>query len=403
MYYEKELSFFINIMEACSIKSQIVTSANIPFDIDYGIRISENLQADYLKQFSLDDKPRNKITKLIDTFQSTYFFIPLPQTENNKTLIIGPYMDKAVSSAEIEAGSTSLSLLPSAIKNIQKYFDTVPYIQDDSFINNAVKCFSDIILPESGKFTLITADSDIFDASIHIRNKQVDESESPIASIQAVERAYEMENKLLNAVSQGLAHKAEAVFGKIKPSSMLEARFTDKLRNAKNFMLVLNTLSRKAVEQSGVHPIYIDSISTDFSLKIESAPNVDECDKLFFEMIKKYSLLVQQHSHKGYSLLVQRVITSIDTDITADLSLKNMAKLLNVNPSYLSTLFKKETGITLTEYVNKKRIERAKKLLKSGDLQIQTVAQSCGMLDVNYFTKLFKKHTGVTPKEYKNI
>ena len=118
-------------------------------------------------------------------------------------------------------------------------------------------------------------------------------------------------------------------------------------------------------------------------------------------MVRKYSRLVQKHSQKGYSLLVQKVITCIDTDITADLSLKTQAKLLNVNPSYLSTLFRKETGVTLTDYVNQKRVERAKQLLKAGNTQIQTVAQNCGMLDVNYFTKIFKKYTGVTPKEYR--
>ena len=75
--------------------------------------------------------------------------------------------------------------------------------------------------------------------------------------------------------------------------------------------------------------------------------------------------------------------------------------MLNVNASYLSKLFKKETGITLTEYVAKKRIEQAAFLLTSTNLQIQTVAQNCGIYDVNYFTKLFKKHTGKTPKEYR--
>ena len=184
---------------------------------------------------------------------------------------------------------------------------------------------------------------------------------------------------------------------------MLESRITDKLRNAKNFLIVFNTLARKAVEQGGVHPIYIDSVSSDFAIKIEACQSTSDCDDLFFSIARKYSRLVQKHSQKNYSLLVQKVITCIDTDITADLSLKTQAKLLNVNPSYLSSLFKKETGVTLTDYVNKKRVERAKQLLKAGNTQIQTVAQNCGILDVNYFTKIFKKYEGITPKEYRNI
>lgn len=104
---------------------------------------------------------------------------------------------------------------------------------------------------------------------------------------------------------------------------------------------------------------------------------------------------------KGYSLLVQKVITRIDSDLTTDLSLKTQAHLLDVNPSYLSTLFKKETGLTLTDYVNKKRVENAVFLLNTTTMQIQTIAQYCGIADVNYFTKIFKKYIGKTPKEYR--
>ena len=70
-----------------------------------------------------------------------------------------------------------------------------------------------------------------------------------------------------------------------------------------------------------------------------------------------------------------------------------------MNASYLSTLFKKETGITLTEFVNRSRIDQAIFLLNTTDMQIQSVAQNCGIPDVNYFTKLFKRMIGKTPKE----
>ena len=120
------------------------------------------------------------------------------------------------------------------------------------------------------------------------------------------------------------------------------------------------------------------------------------------EMVRRYCLLVRNHSMKGYSLLIRKVLTQIDYDLTADLSLKNLASQLNVNPSYLSTLFKKETGSTLTEYVNQKRIEHAIFLLNSSSLQIQMIAQYSGIPDVNYFTKTFKKIIGITPKEYRD-
>ncbi len=108
------------------------------------------------------------------------------------------------------------------------------------------------------------------------------------------------------------------------------------------------------------------------------------------------------HSLQKYSLHVQKAMTIVDSDLTADLSLKTVSGILGINESYFSSLFRKETGKTFTHFVNQKRIEQARKLLISTSLQIQTVAQLCGILDVNYFSKLFQKHTGMSPSEFRN-
>ena len=118
-------------------------------------------------------------------------------------------------------------------------------------------------------------------------------------------------------------------------------------------------------------------------------------------MIRKYCLLVKNHSLKDYSLLIQKVIARIDVDLTADHSLKIYANLLSVHPSYLSSLFHKETGLTLTEYVNQKRVEHGVFLLNTTKMQIQMIAQQCGIPDINYFTRIFKKQYGITPSEYR--
>lgn len=104
---------------------------------------------------------------------------------------------------------------------------------------------------------------------------------------------------------------------------------------------------------------------------------------------------------KDYSLPIQKAITYISTDLTADLSLKSLANQVNVNASYLSTLFKKEVGVPLTEYVNRNRIEYSKTLLSGTDLAIKTIAIYSGIPDIQYFTRMFKRITGMTPKAYR--
>ena len=69
---------------------------------------------------------------------------------------------------------------------------------------------------------------------------------------------------------------------------------------------------------------------------------------------------------------------------------------------YLSRRFKQEVGVTLTEYVNQKRIERAEALLKVTELPVSEVAAAVGILDGNYFSRLFRKQTGMSPSKYRN-
>ena len=118
-------------------------------------------------------------------------------------------------------------------------------------------------------------------------------------------------------------------------------------------------------------------------------------------MIRGYCRLVNTYNLRDYSLPIQKAITYISTDLTSDLSLKSLAGQLNVNSSYLSTLFKKETGLPLTEYVNRRRIDMAKELLANTSYPLKSIATQCGISDIQYFTRMFKRITGMTPKTYR--
>lgn len=224
--------------------------------------------------------------------------------------------------------------------------------------------------------------------------------ENAVLNMRALEDRYERENQLLQAISRGQAHRAETLFAGFDPMALQE-RSASPLRNIKNYAVICNTLFRKSAEIGGVHPLYIDQYSSRFAIQIEQSASVEGVSRLLFRMIHSYCLLVNNHSMKHYSLPVRKVLIRIDSDLTADLGLKAQAEYLEINPSYLSTLFKKETGVSLTEYVNRRRIEHGILLLNTTNLQIQAIAAHCGIPDVNYFTKLFKKATGLTPMAYR--
>ncbi|MBQ8504504.1 MAG: helix-turn-helix domain-containing protein [Clostridia bacterium] len=220
-------------------------------------------------------------------------------------------------------------------------------------------------------------------------------------SIKEIETRYGLENEMIRAVSRGSYKKLSKLFTANDFARGIEKRVDDPVRNMKNYMIILNTLLRKGAEVGNVHPFYIHGVSSEFAMRIENSKTEKDIEKLWDDMIYSYCRLVKTHAAKGYSPLVQNVVMLIDADLNSDLTLNAMAKRFNVNASYLSSLFKKDTGMPLTEYVSKKRVERAKRLLETTSHQIQQISHECGILDVNYFAKIFKKHTGETPKQYR--
>ncbi len=404
MYYDTKLDFFREILDNYRIGSCIISAGDTSFRLaDRGLRDSLGLNEDYDQLFCTrhETLTENTILKFTDNFGCNYIFILLPETNCQKTFIAGPYIDHEVTQKMIVESASQYDMSPSLRNQIEKYYTSVPVYADGDIIRSLFNALGVALWGSMDNFTtkklsLITFENS-FPEVVERLSHQIDD---PLLAMNMLESRYEGERQLMQAVSQGISHKAEQIISN-SSELMLEMRVADPVRNMKNYVIVANVLFRKATEQGGVHPFYIDSVSTDFAKKIEKIKSVQEGIDMMHDMIYKYCNLVKQHSMKNYSLLVQKVITLIDSDLTADLSLHKQAEMLNVNASYLSSLFKKETGITLTEYVSKKRIDHAAFLLKSTNMQIQAIAQSCGIYDVNYFTKTFKKFTGKTPKEYR--
>ncbi len=84
-----------------------------------------------------------------------------------------------------------------------------------------------------------------------------------------------------------------------------------------------------------------------------------------------------------------------------DLSVKILAEHIYLTPTYLSSLFKKETGMTISEYIIKVRIDKSKELLLNPQIKLFEIARKVGYSDANYYSKAFSKQTGMTPSTFR--
>ena len=92
----------------------------------------------------------------------------------------------------------------------------------------------------------------------------------------------------------------------------------------------------------------------------------------------------------------------INNNYFKDLDINQLSSMFNRSPNYLSHLFSEICGETFSKYLNKVRIERSKELLKKPDYTLYCIAKDIGYSDQRYFIKMFKKNTGLTPTEFRN-
>jgi len=100
--------------------------------------------------------------------------------------------------------------------------------------------------------------------------------------------------------------------------------------------------------------------------------------------------------------VIGRVRQFVDDHLAADLTLRDLADVADVSPSSLGRRFKAETGTTPWRYVLKRRIERAKALLRDTDRSLAAIALDTGFYDQPHFTRTFKRFEGETPGEYRD-
>ena len=83
--------------------------------------------------------------------------------------------------------------------------------------------------------------------------------------------------------------------------------------------------------------------------------------------------------------------------------LSEISEMVYMNPSYFSTVFKKETGISFSDYVIEQRIEAAKRLLRESGCSVGEIAERVGYTETAYFSRLFKKQVGIKPSQYRKL
>ncbi len=319
------------------------------------------------------------------------------------SIVVGPYLSEEPDMLMIENIIFENKLAISLKKIMKQYYLSLPLIST----------YKAKLMAESLAYSVLNLHS-ISSYDISIGNEKYNsQTECPLSpntlkenikySIDLIEKKYNIENELLHAVEMGniekMQEKSEEVSYLFR--DVQERVPYDPLRSRKNLAFVINTLFRKASEKGGLHPMDLHSISEKYAVQIEQTTTLKQLGELMRNMGSDYCNAVRKLSLKNYNYLTQKAIEFIRKNLDGDLSLQTISSAIDVSPYELSRQFKKETGQSITIYINIQRINEAVYIMQNKNISITDIAYMVGFNDVTYFTKVFKKLKGMTPSKYR--
>lgn len=160
-------------------------------------------------------------------------------------------------------------------------------------------------------------------------------------------------------------------------------------------------LSRTVVD-AGVEMGRIFHFSTEFLRQAGQLQTIDALCAWMSDVLHGYIDEVFSFTGIKHADAVYKTMNYIRSHWRDKPSLDDIARHVYLSKSYLSMLFKQETGVGISEFINQVRVEHSKKLLATTDMSIAAIAGECCFHDQSYYTKVFQKTVGLSPKKYRD-
>lgn len=175
------------------------------------------------------------------------------------------------------------------------------------------------------------------------------------------------------------------------------------LTNIKYHFVITTAMITRHCVTAGMELEQAYRLSDFYILKMDSCNSIEAISRLHDDMVLDFTgkmLLLKKSSviSKPIIICIDYIYKHINSRITVQI----LADYTSLSPSYLSRLFKKELGISISDYICEKKIEKAENLLKYSDYSLIEIATYLAFSSQSHFIQTFKKFVGLTPKKYRD-
>lgn len=216
-----------------------------------------------------------------------------------------------------------------------------------------------------------------------------------------IHNTYQIEQQLLDMVRRGDTVRLKEWISNapaVRPGKVA----ADMLRQLKNTFIISTTLVSRAAIRGGMDLDDALKLSDSYIQKCERFSSFEQITNLQYHMVMQYTQAVEElRYNRNQSELVKNVASYVRHHLSDAIKTDDIAEALFISRSHLSTRFKNETGMNLTEYIHYIKISEAKHLLAHTDKNLLIISNYLGYSSQSHFSRMFKKMVGMSPVEYR--
>ena len=346
-------------------------------------------EIEYGKQTIVENHKENKILRV----QNKHGLVFLCLYINNKNVVVGPFIINDDYEKIIDEIILDFRLINEESVMIENFYNSLRVLSDyqQNMIVNIIE----------GLDTFSEENYKIYNVQLKKLAKPNEEFRNiNEQSNKLIEKNAEIEEHLLSIVRNGDVELSENIdFQKI--SNQLLIYRNNSFTNMKTNLMIFDALCNREAIKAGVDNFLAHKISNNIKFLINKTTASSELRIVAQKILKTYAKAVKDYTLMSYSNNIKKIVLYIRKNLTNRISLDDIAKNLYITKEHLSRLFKKEMGVTISEYIIKTKIEQAKNMLQHTDYNILDIAVLLNFANSSHFSNSFKKITGVSPSDYR--
>lgn len=319
-----------------------------------------------------------------------------------QTIVIGPARQSVPEEQYLHRLAFDLSVEPDEMQTFLSSMKVIIHMPLESILQILCTIHYVITGEKIGLNELSIIDSAQEELSKEIINAQSEALINVEAELdENAHNTYQIEQQLLDIIRRGDTLRLQEWITNA-PAVRAGKVATNMSRQLKNTFIISTTLTSRAAIRGGMDVDDALRLSDSYIQKCEHLTSFEQITNLQYHMIMQYTQAVEElRYNRNQSELARNVSSYIRHHLSDSIKTEDIAASLYMSRSHLSTRFKNETGMNLTEYVHYIKISEAKHLLTHTDKNLLIISNYLGYSSPSHFTRTFKKITGMSPIEYR--